>query len=83
MVADEALLLYTFDGAASPPRFVFHTAVDTGGDGTPRKSTEVRCLGVISRKSRNGIMPLAGRSTYGSARRRGGRRRTTDYSWAA
>ena len=47
MRSDEALLLYTFDGTASPPRFVFHSAVDTGGGGPPRKSIEVRCLAVF------------------------------------
>ena len=47
MVADEALLLYTYDGTASPPRFVFHTAVDTGRDGPPRRSIEVRCLAIF------------------------------------
>lgn len=49
MVADEALLLYTYDGNTSPPRFVFHTAVDTGGgeDRPPRRSIEVRCLAIF------------------------------------
>ena len=37
MTHDEALLFYTYDDsfASSNPRFVFHTAIDTGAGPTP------------------------------------------------
>ena len=48
MTHDEALLFYTYDDsfASSNPRFVFHTAIDTGAgpDALPRRSIECRCL---------------------------------------
>ena len=58
MTHDEALLFYTYDGTfqSAQPRFVFHTAIDTGtGTGTgagtghavPRKSIECRCLAIF------------------------------------
>ena len=52
MKADEALLFYTYDGSAEPPRFVFHSAIDVqadaerGGSVRPRRSIECRCLAV-------------------------------------
>ena len=50
MTRDEALVFYTYDGASSPPRFVFHTAFadpTTPPDAPPRKSIECRCLALF------------------------------------
>lgn len=49
MTHDEALLFYTYDDSfqTANPRFVFHSAINTGATGPPRKSIECRCLVVF------------------------------------
>ena len=49
MTHEEALLFYTYDDSfqTANPRFVFHSAIDTGAKGAPRKSIECRCLVVF------------------------------------
>eukprot|EP00746_Dinoflagellata_sp_MGD_P022278 gnl/MRDRNA2_/MRDRNA2_152098_c0_seq1.p1 gnl/MRDRNA2_/MRDRNA2_152098_c0~~gnl/MRDRNA2_/MRDRNA2_152098_c0_seq1.p1 ORF type:complete len:317 (-),score=47.42 gnl/MRDRNA2_/MRDRNA2_152098_c0_seq1:78-1028(-) len=50
MTHDEALIFYTYDGASSPTRFVFHTAFrpeEIDEAALPRKSLECRCLAIF------------------------------------
>ena len=51
MTHEEALLFYTYDGSfeTDTPRFVFHSAIDTGApeEAPPRRSIECRCLAIF------------------------------------